>query len=186
MNTHRTQVAGFTMIEMVVTLSILGILIAIAVPSMSGWLANNRVRTTAQSLLNGMQLAKAEAIRNNQRVRFSLDGTGGAGTVRRSIGGCNFDTAVATSLVQADTTTSHNAGSIISALADDGNAASTFIFGANGFQTCDIAAQFRTLTVSNTAAENTRRIATSVSGRLLLCDPDLNSKLSSGDPRKCP
>lgn len=185
MDAHRTHAAGFTMIEMVVTVSILAILIAIAVPSMSGWLANNRVRTTAQSLLNGMQLAKAEAIRSNQRVRFSLDGTGGAWTVRRSIGVCNFDTA-ATSLVEAYTTTSQNAGATLSALTDDGNAASTFIFGANGFQACDIAAQFRTLTVSAGTADDTRRIATSIGGRLLLCDPDLNHKLSSGDPRKCP
>lgn len=173
------------MIEMVVTVSILAILIAIAVPSMSLWLANNRVRTTAQSLLNGMQLAKAEAIRSNQRVRFSLDGTDGAWTVRRSIGGCNFDTAVATSLVEAYTTTSQNSGATLSALADDGNSASTFIFSANGFQACDIAAQFRTLTVSAAAADNTRRITTSIAGRLLLCDPDLTNKLSSGDPRKC-
>ena len=186
MRTRKTLAAGFTLIEVVITLTILGILMAIAIPSMAEWMANNRVRTTAQSLLNGMQLAKSEAIRNNQRVRFSLDGTGGAWMVRRSIGGCNFDDAVAATLLEASTTTSQNVGASVEALSDQGDAATNIIFGPNGFQTCDIAAQLRTLTVTVAGAENTRRVVTSIGGRLLLCDPDANSRLPTGDPRKCP
>ena len=69
---------GFTMVEVMVSVAIIAIVIAIGIPSLSTWVQNTQVRSTAESLLTGLQLARAEAVRQNIRTRFQLakaDGT---------------------------------------------------------------------------------------------------------------
>ncbi|MDR2614572.1 MAG: GspH/FimT family pseudopilin [Candidatus Accumulibacter sp.] len=66
---------GFTLIELVIGISILSILIAMAAPSFSRWIMNMGIRGTAGSLLDGLQLARSEALRRNTTVRFQLTST---------------------------------------------------------------------------------------------------------------
>lgn len=63
---------GFTLVEMIVTVAILALLGALAMPSMIGWVRNNKVRTVADSLQNGLRTAQAEATRRSRQVVFSL------------------------------------------------------------------------------------------------------------------
>jgi type IV fimbrial biogenesis protein FimT len=65
-------VAGFTLIEMLVTIVIFGVLAALTVPSMQVWMANTRVRAVADSLQNGLRLAQAESLRRSRQVVFAL------------------------------------------------------------------------------------------------------------------
>ena len=58
------------MIEIAVTLSILGLLMAAVLPSVSEWIRNTHVRTMAESIQNGLKKAKAEALRRNKVVTF--------------------------------------------------------------------------------------------------------------------
>lgn len=70
-NGHRLKsTAGVTLIELVVAVAILGILSFAAMPSFVNWIQNTRTRAAAESVLRGLQLARQEAIRNNQRVEF--------------------------------------------------------------------------------------------------------------------
>jgi type IV fimbrial biogenesis protein FimT len=64
--------SGFTMIEMIVTLTIFAILVALAVPSMKAWIASTKVRAVADGLQNGMRLAQAESLRRSRQVVFAL------------------------------------------------------------------------------------------------------------------
>jgi type IV fimbrial biogenesis protein FimT len=64
---------GFTLIEMIVSIAIIAVLVSLAVPSFKIMLANAQIRTAAQGLLDGMQLARVEAIRLNERVIFTKD-----------------------------------------------------------------------------------------------------------------
>jgi type IV fimbrial biogenesis protein FimT len=66
------QIAGFTMIEMAVTMTIFAILVALGIPSMSTWIRNNKVRTVSDSLQTGLRLAQAESLRRSRQVVFSL------------------------------------------------------------------------------------------------------------------
>lgn len=53
---------GFSLIELMVVLAILGILMGIAVPNFSEWIASQRVRDTASDLHTSLMRARSEAI----------------------------------------------------------------------------------------------------------------------------
>lgn len=67
--------AGWSLIEMIIGLSIVAILIAVSAPNISAWVNNTQIRTAAESLQNGLQLARAEAVRRNTNVSFYLVNT---------------------------------------------------------------------------------------------------------------
>ncbi len=69
------RAAGFTIIEMVVTMTIFAVLVALTVPTMRTWVANAKVRAIADSLQNGLRLAQTEALRRSRQVVFSLTNT---------------------------------------------------------------------------------------------------------------
>jgi type IV fimbrial biogenesis protein FimT len=70
-----TPSRGVTLIELMVTMAVFAAMLALAAPSIGGWIQNGRIRTGSESILNGLQLAKAEAVSRNARVRFQLTST---------------------------------------------------------------------------------------------------------------
>ncbi len=74
-----TRAAGFTLIEMIVTMGIFALMVALIVPSLRVWVADSRVRAVADSLQNGVRLAQAESLRRSRQVVFAL--TNGSPTV---------------------------------------------------------------------------------------------------------
>jgi type IV fimbrial biogenesis protein FimT len=59
---------GFTLIEILVVVIILGVVLALAVPSFTGAVNGSRLAGTANELLASLKQARAEAVRRNQRV----------------------------------------------------------------------------------------------------------------------
>lgn len=70
-NTSRRS-AGFSLLEMIVAMSVFAILVALTVPTMRIWSANSKVRSVADALQNGIRLAQAESLRRSRQVVFSL------------------------------------------------------------------------------------------------------------------
>jgi type IV fimbrial biogenesis protein FimT len=63
------------MVELLVAVVILGILMAVAAPALSSWVQNAQIRSTADSIQNGLQLARGEAVRRNSQMYFQLTTT---------------------------------------------------------------------------------------------------------------
>ena len=83
MNAIKPQAAGqgaeqgFTLIELMVTITLLGVLLGLAAPSFSLWTRNAQVRTVSDALQNGSRLAQTEAVRRNRQVVFFLSNDAG-------------------------------------------------------------------------------------------------------------
>lgn len=73
----RKGLQGLTLIELMIAISIGAILIALAAPSFKEALGKNRLSSAASEFTGAVQLARAEAIRNNRRVTLcrSEDGS---------------------------------------------------------------------------------------------------------------
>jgi type IV fimbrial biogenesis protein FimT len=76
MHTLRRPIGGFTLIEMLMVLVIVGIMTAIALPSMRTHLANADIRGVAEEMRSGLEVARTEAIRRNTAVNFVRNGVG--------------------------------------------------------------------------------------------------------------
>jgi len=79
---------GFTLIEVIVTLAILGFALVLVAGYKPPWSSGLGVRGTAAELAAGLRLARSEAISRNRPVAFDIDVTGhryrvGNGTERR-------------------------------------------------------------------------------------------------------
>jgi type IV fimbrial biogenesis protein FimT len=70
---HRQH--GMSLVELAIGLVIIGSLLALAAPSYTAWIQNTKIRTTAEAILNGLQLARTEAVRRNAQIRFNLTDT---------------------------------------------------------------------------------------------------------------
>lgn len=68
----RTRQRGISLVEIAIGLAILGISFSWAIPSYSRWIQNTKIRNMAESLVNGLQLARSEAIGRNSQVQFIL------------------------------------------------------------------------------------------------------------------
>jgi len=63
---------GFTLVELMISIALLGLLMALAAPSFSTWIRNSQVRSMSQTLANGVRVAQSEAVRRNRQVVFFL------------------------------------------------------------------------------------------------------------------
>lgn len=72
-NTKRPKLnQGFTLVELMIAIAVLGILLAVSIPSFRDWLQNTKTRTVAEALQAGIRSAQVEALRNGLPVQFFL------------------------------------------------------------------------------------------------------------------
>ena len=72
---------GFTLIELFTGLAILALLFLLGMPSFITYLRNSEIRSTSESIINGLRTASAEATRLNSRVAFRFTGVGADWTI---------------------------------------------------------------------------------------------------------
>jgi type IV fimbrial biogenesis protein FimT len=168
----KTRPFGFSLIELLVGVSIMIILTTIAVPSFQTWFQNSQIRNAAESTANGLQRARAEAVARNTNVQFAL-GTGSAWVVSVVSDGTQIDQRsssegsqnVTRTVLPAGTTTItfNNLGSVLP-LNADGTAPLTQVdLGALG-------------------GNQNLRVTIGVGGNARMCDPNL---AAGSSPRAC-
>jgi type IV fimbrial biogenesis protein FimT len=72
-NTHQT---GFTIIELMITLLITGVLIGVGLPAMSEFLQNERITSFTNKLLSDVMYARSKAVELNLPVFFCASSDG--------------------------------------------------------------------------------------------------------------
>jgi type IV fimbrial biogenesis protein FimT len=134
---------GFTMVEVLVVIVIMGILAGIAIPGFTRWLPNYRLKGAARDLYSNLQLAKAGAIKERaqwavvfnsgtsyQVVSGGTDrvyGTGGDDVVQKTVSLPTYGSGVAFGTGSASTAV--EGGSITAVPLDP------VIFNSRGFST---------------------------------------------------
>lgn len=64
----RSSIKGFTLVELIITVIVLGVVIAVASSSYQGLIANQALTQRTEQLYYVLQLAKSEAIKRNQKI----------------------------------------------------------------------------------------------------------------------
>lgn len=65
---RRARIAGFSLVELAITLFVLGIVVGVSIPMFTGVVNGNRLTANANELVAAIQSARAEAIRQNTRT----------------------------------------------------------------------------------------------------------------------
>lgn len=171
---------GFTLIELAVTLVVLGLLFTVGGPSFFEWLQNQRIRTGAEAIQNGLQIARAEAVRRNANVEFVL-GNGDSGwVVRLQQGATEVQSRAAGDGSARVTTITAPEGSQMLTYNGLGRVEGVNADGSVPFARVDV-----DLPTSVVAASQSRdlRLTVGAGGEVRMCDPSVSA---TNDPRKCP
>lgn len=168
--------SGFTIIELAVIVAVLGILVTIAVPSFRAILINSQVRNAAESIANGLQKARGEAVARNRNVEFVL-GTGSSWTVRLAPAG---------TVIEARAASEGSRDVTLTATTGLGVAATMVTFNGLGARAVNAGSPVPpSIEVVNLTAPNaTRALVVNIGagGNARMCDPSLTTGSS---PRAC-
>jgi type IV fimbrial biogenesis protein FimT len=197
---------GFTLIEMMIAVSIFGLLIALSIPTFRVWGENTQIRSKAESILSGLQTARAEAVKQNRIVRFQLASTDNNACALVATGTfwlTSLDdptTSCASAIsdttaprVQARDNTWRPVSTLtVASVVVDNTATptavtpSTIRFNSLG-RVVDPVQSGVWINVDNSslapAQSRDLRIVVTQNGTIRLCDPD--TALPTGDPRRC-
>jgi len=81
--------SGFTMIEVIIVIALMGIITAIAVPNFLSWIPEKRLRSASDDLFSNLLYTKMQAIKNNVDWAVVFNFSGNSYTVQSDYGGSN-------------------------------------------------------------------------------------------------
>lgn len=192
---------GFSLVELLITLAVLGILLAMGSSSFREWRQRSEIRVAGETMLSGLTLARGQALQLNGPVQFSLTNTLTSGCTTSATAGnwvvSQDDPSGNCGATPSDTTAprivqkrSANEGTpnvSVAATNDAGGASGTATFNGLGRKTSGIAAIALSYPSAGTcqhAGGTVRclRVLVTTSGDARLCDPAVSD---ASDPRKC-
>ena len=76
MNRAGARRQGFTLIELMVTLAVAGVLLALGIPSLTRLVSSNRIALQTNEFVTALNLARSEAVKRGQGVAIRSTGSG--------------------------------------------------------------------------------------------------------------
>jgi type IV fimbrial biogenesis protein FimT len=183
----RRLISGFTMIELLIGIVVLALLLGLGAPSFMVWMQNAQIRNAADAVLNGMQLARTEAIRRNKPVQFSLRiQSGWDVTIVNPSADDKVQVCPTSSNPCVVQTRTRNEGSANVNVAATPGGSYAVTFDAMGGPTSNPDGSLTITSLDfassvSTDAPRPLRIVVSLSGTIRMCDPNA----TAGDPRGC-
>lgn len=188
------RVAGLTLVELMVTLALIGLVLGLAAPQFGLWTRNAQVRTVADSLDSGVRLAQSEAVRRNRQVVFFLTNTAGCSTSLAASAGGSYWAVRTVALTGSDVANTVQCGAfadVASGVTIVGPAAVCFnsmgrqvanaTTGVSG-ATCTLdASGTSTYNISKTGGDRPLRLLVGLSGQVRQCDPARTQSASALD-----
>jgi type IV fimbrial biogenesis protein FimT len=194
------NLAGFSLIELLITITLVGILAVMGAPAFTNWIQSSQIRTAAESISDGLQLARAEAVRRNTAVRFNL--TSASGLVDWEICATANSPCPSTDIIQKRSNTEGSVNARIGVYNNgDGNNATNYAtiitagnelpahatFNGLGRTVSDGTSNVIRVDVTNSVNANARRLVITVGmpgGEIRMCDPALTAT-NPTDPKAC-
>ena len=193
---------GFSLVELMITLAVLGMLLAIGLPNMGTWLQNTQIRNAAESINSGLNFARAEAVKRNTTVRFQLvndmtntcqivsDGKNWVVSLDATTANCDAEPSdtVLPRILQKRASSEGSPNAQITA-----TGGTAVLFNGLGRATIGSLTQIDVRNLANgacktpTGTEPMRclRIQVSTGGQVRMCDPGVSAATDPNDPRLC-
>lgn len=183
----KSRQRGVSLIELMIGMIIVGILLSIAIPSFSSWIQSARIRTTAESIQNGLQVARMEAVRHNALVQITLDSLIGGGTGSDWTVGCVTPTASCPANIQQRSTAEGSTNINISATANTVayNSLGNVTPAGTAVNNIDIPSDGVCTAGAATAGLNKCLRIIVQGGKILMCDRSVSTTAVPPDPRAC-
>ncbi|WP_343622818.1 GspH/FimT family pseudopilin [Roseateles puraquae] len=199
---RRPAPRGVTLIELAVVVALVALLLLAIIPSASTWIRNIQIRNVATSLQTGLQKARAEAMRRNTNVRFSLvrlsdsavmddscvvddDGSSWVVSLDDPGGKCGTVVDETTAPRILDKQATGGGGKWVKVQGSDSANQPGQVVVFNGFGRPVDNTGLAQLDIDNDTSGNdfrALRIVVGAGGTIRMCEPSVNA---SGDPRKC-
>lgn len=161
---------GFSLIELMVAMVVLGIIMLYAIPGFGTWIQDSKTRTMADSLQNGIRLAQAEAVNKSRQVAFFVTNVAPSAAAAATLIGSNWGVRVVNP-TQADAD-GYIQGAV---LAGEGGdvvvTASVAEIRFNSIGRLTNSASVVTYNITNTKGARSLRVVVSSSGSIRMCDP---------------
>jgi type IV fimbrial biogenesis protein FimT len=173
------------LIELIIVVAILTITASLAMPSYRAWIQNTQLRTAAESIQNGLQKARTEALKRNANTVFTL-GANATWTVgcATTVGDLDGD-GLADCPAVIERRSSGDGSSTNITITEVPTGATQAVFTSLGMKSTTVANQLTEVTVdlSTLTATESRELKVTISngGEVRTCDPNAGAS----DPRKC-
>ena len=171
--------AGFTLIELMVTISLIVVIMALAAPSFATFQRNSELTSTANTMLSSLAAARSEAMKRGRNVLVvPADDTGWAAgwiVFFDTDGSMTLDESVDTVLSREPalpTDVTAVTGTAPEGFKDPNNGRAYVMFNGSGYpRLVSGAFQASSLDFKHSVTDETRRIISSPAGRLRVCKP---------------
>lgn len=185
---------GFTLIELMLVIAVMGILLMVGLPQYSIWMQNLRIRGAAESVQNGLQIARATAISRNTQamlvfrpasLSYFVYTLPNPGTPPTDWQDPDLDTPLLVDIIRRHNQADDAAGANVTMTP---GAAYMVTFSSLGQVVANPDASFQLTQVDITSAGSTDpairplRIVINPGGSTRACDPAVTD---AADPRKC-